>query len=106
MTRAKKVSGRSLLGWRLKTLQALSICHKSLPTDKPISCYLWKRNIYSEVVRSEVPASPPVRWEARGRFGGGQVFITWEQMLEELTMVTINLLMPLTRNNRHKYLAL
>lgn len=52
MTRVKKVSGRSLLGWRLKTPQALSICNKSLPTDKPISCYLWKRNIYSEAVRS------------------------------------------------------
>lgn len=68
--RAKKVSGRSLLGWRLKTLQALSICNKSLPTDRPISCYLWKRNIYSEAVRSEIPASPcETRRDGRGGEG-------------------------------------
>lgn len=41
------------------TLQALTICNKSLPTDKPISCYLWKRNIYleaGEVVGSSISA--------------------------------------------------
>lgn len=51
---SKKVSGSSLLGWRLEMLPnpaGFDHCNKSLPTDKPISCYLWMHNIYLDALR-------------------------------------------------------
>ncbi|KAM3590988.1 uncharacterized protein V6R79_020176 [Siganus canaliculatus] len=45
--------------------KALTICNKSLRTDKAISCYLWKNNIYLEAVRLQVQAS--LR-QLRGRY--------------------------------------
>lgn len=60
MTRTKRsVAGVYWVAvWKCyQKLQARTICYKSLPTDKPISCYLWKHNIYLEAMKLCIRAS-------------------------------------------------
>ena len=54
MTRAKRSVDRVywVAVWKCyQAPQALVMCNKSLPTDKLISCYLWKHNIYLDLPR-------------------------------------------------------
>lgn len=54
MTKAKRSVARVYwvaFGKFYQTLEALTICNKSLQTHGAISGYLWKRNIYSEASR-------------------------------------------------------